>query len=282
MDAFVSWAAGAYAYSYFGVLLALAVVEWALPRRRAGKTLGTRWLGNVGVGVLDVALIRVLFPVANVAWAATCATRGWGALNQVTIPDWAGVVASLAVLDFTAYAQHWLLHRIPLLWRLHLVHHTDQEVDFTTGLRFHPLEAVYTTLMRFGAITLIGLPPLGVLVAELASVIVSFWEHANVRVPRRFDQVARFFIVTPDVHRTHHSQDGRDNRSNFGNVSTCWDRLFGTYRDRPVTGDSLVPGVRGFEDRKHSTIPWLLAQPFVTVDEQEADPHEASVRSVRL
>lgn len=268
MDAFLARAAETYAFTYFGVLLALAVVEWMFPRRRVGPAVGRRWIGNVGLAVLDAVLIRLLFPAVGVAWAATCAIRGWGVFNQAPIPQWAGIVVSLATLDFTTYALHYILHRVPFLWRLHLAHHTDQEIDFTTSLRFHPLEALFTTSARMAVIALLGLPPVGVLVAEVLILVGSFWEHANLRVPPVLDRVLRLLIVTPEVHVIHHSQDGRDNRSNFGGLSTCWDRLFGTYRDRPAAGtEGLALGIRGYEDRRHSTIPWMLAQPFMSVDE---------------
>lgn len=272
MDAFLAFASETYAVGYFGIMAALAVLEWVVPRRDAGDSLRTRWTGNIGVAVLDGLLLRLLFPAAGVVWAATSSDRGWGLLNQVAVPTWLGVVASVAALDFVAYAQHYLLHRVPFLWRIHLTHHTDQDLDFTTGLRFHPIEAVFTTSVTLAVIALLGLPPLGVLVAHLVIVVMSFWEHANVRVPWRLDRALRVVIVTPELHRTHHSQDGRDNRTNFGSVSTCWDRLFGTYCDRPVAGsEGMVPGVRGYEDRKHSTIPWMLAQPFVSVGEPDQD-----------
>ena len=265
MDAFLARAAETYAYTYFGALLALAVVEWAFPRREAAGALGTRWTGNVSMAIVDAIVLRFLFPAAGVAWAAVCASRGWGLFNEIAIPAWAGIAVSIAALDFTSYAQHWLLHRHPLLWRMHLTHHTDQDVDFTTGLRFHPLEAVYTTVARMSAIALLGLPVMGVFVAELASLVVSFWEHSNTRIPRRIDRAMRWLIVTPTAHRTHHSVDGQDSRSNFGNIFSCWDRVFGTYLDKPVSGheEALTTGVRGYEDPKHSKLTWMLAQPFV-------------------
>jgi sterol desaturase/sphingolipid hydroxylase (fatty acid hydroxylase superfamily) len=278
MDALLARAAEVYAFTYFGAVLALAVVEWAFPRRRAAGTMGTRWFGNIGVGVVDAVVLRLLFPAVGFAWAAICATRGWGVLNQTAAPVWIGVAVSIVALDFTAYAQHWLLHRVPLLWRMHVTHHSDREIDFTTGLRFHPLEAIFTTSARVGVIALLGLPPLGVVIAETMSLVVSFWEHSNTRVPRFLDRALRLLIVTPDVHRTHHSQDGPDNHSNFGTISTCWDRLFGTYRDQPARGsEHLVAGLRGYEDRKHSTLRWILAHPFVTVGEPETqDAPEAA------
>ena len=274
MDAFLARAAEAYAFTYFGAMLALALVEWAFPRRLAVAAMGTRWVGNIGVAILDAVMLRLLFPAAGIAWAVVCANRGWGLFNEVAIPAWAGIAVSLVTLDFTSYAQHWLLHRIPLLWRIHLTHHTDPDVDFTTGLRFHPLEAGYTTGFRMAVIAALGLPPLGVLVAELISLTVSFWEHANIRIPATLDRTLRLLIVTPDVHRTHHSMDGGDTQTNFGNVSTCWDRLFGTYRDRPAGGpvETLVTGVRGYEDPKHAKFQWMLAQPFLSSPTEESDP----------
>jgi sterol desaturase/sphingolipid hydroxylase (fatty acid hydroxylase superfamily) len=284
MDAFLDRAAETYAYTYFGALLAFAVVEWAFPRREANGAAGTRWLGNVGVAVLDAIVLRLLFPAAGVAWAAVCATRGWGLFNEMAIPVWAGIAVSISVLDFTSYAQHWLLHRHSLLWRIHLTHHTDQDVDFTTGLRFHPFEAVYTTTIRLGVIAVFGLPVVGVFAAELASLVVSLWEHSNTRVPRRLERGIRWLVVTPTVHRTHHSVDGEDSRSNFGNIFSCWDRMFGTYLDRPVSGaeEARTTGVLGYEDPKHVKLPWLLAQPFVGGAEPAVDdPMPVSSRAAR-
>ena len=269
MNDFLSRAAETYAYTYFGALLAFAVVEWAFPRREAVGPMGTRWTGNISVAVIDAIVLRLMLPAAGIAWAAVCATRGWGLFNAMPLPAWAGIAVSVVALDFTAYAQHWLLHRVPLLWRLHLTHHTDHDVDFTTGLRFHPLEAVYTAVARMAAIAVLGLPVVGVLAAELASVVVSFWEHSNTRIPRRLDRVMRWLIVTPTLHRTHHSVEGQDSRSNFGNIFTCWDRMFGTYLERPIAGqeEAVTTGVRGYEDLKHLKLQWMLAQPFVTPTE---------------
>jgi len=144
MDAFLARAAEAYAFTYFGALLALALVEWIFPRRRASGAIGTRWMGNVGVALLDALVLRLLFPAAGVAWAVACDARGWGVFNQATIPAWSGIVVSIAALDFITYAQHWLLHRIPLLWRMHLTHHTDQEIAHILNERDE------TTLRRRG------------------------------------------------------------------------------------------------------------------------------------
>lgn len=276
MEALLHFASRVYAFDYFGVLFVLAVLEWVLPRRPAGDTIRVRWLGNAAVAVADALVLRLLFPVAGVLWAALCVDRGWGVLNRAVLPGWIGLIVSIAVLDAFTYAEHYLLHRVPFLWRIHLTHHTDQDVDFTTGLRFHPIESIVATASRMGVIAVAGLPPVGVLVWELLTSAASFWEHANLRVPPRLDRALRLFVVTPEWHRTHHSQDARDNHANFGNLTTCWDRLFGTYRDESVLGNErLVAGVHGFEDRKHLTLPWMLAQPFLTDGSGTADARAA-------
>jgi sterol desaturase/sphingolipid hydroxylase (fatty acid hydroxylase superfamily) len=266
-DAFVTQAATAYAYVFFGVLLALSVCEWVLPRRPAGAMLGTRWAGNIALAVLDSLVLRLLVPLSGVAWAAVGATHGWGILHGTHLPIWAACLVSLAVLDFMSYFQHYLLHRVPLLWRIHVPHHTDHEVDVTTGFRFHPIESLYTMLVRYTAIAVVGLPPVGVLGAELASTVWAFLDHANVRVPHWLERGLRLVVVTPDVHRTHHSRDGRDNRTNLGAVLTVWDRLFRTFREEPAAGRGrAVMGLPGFESRHHVTLPWMLAQPFLGGD----------------
>ena len=262
MDQLLSHASDVYAYDYFGVLFVLAVLEWVLPRQPVGPAVRTRWIGNAAVAAVDLLVLRLLLPVAGVAWAATCASRGWGLFNHVTWPRAAGVVSAVAILDVATYAEHILFHRVPVLWRLHRTHHTDHEVDFTTGFRFHPVEAILSTGSRLAVIAIFGLPALGVLITELLLGAATFWEHANVRMPARLDRVLRLVLVTPEVHQTHHARHGSDNHSNFGNLITGWDRLFGTYRDRPSA--PVVPGVQGFDERKHLTMPWMLAQPFLS------------------
>lgn len=263
-DAFVAQAAAIYAYGYFGVLLALSVLEWVLPRRGAGVSLGTRWTGNVSLAIVDSIVLRLLLPVSGVVWAVVCAQRGWGLLQGVDLPTWAACLVSLAALDFMSYCQHYLLHRVPLLWPIHVTHHTDQEVDITTGFRFHPMESVFTTMARYTAIAVVGLPPVGVLGAEVVSTIWAFLDHANVRMPRWLERNLRLVVVTPELHRTHHSNDGRDNHTNLGAVMTVWDRLFKTFREESVVGrDRVVIGLSGFESREHLKLPWMLAQPFL-------------------
>lgn len=254
----------AYAVTYFGVVILLCLLEWVIPRRPAGDALRVRWVGNIGIAVLDTVLIRALFPMLGVVWATFCAERGWGLFNQVTAPSWVALVTTVLVLDAGAYAQHVTLHRIPFLWRLHRTHHTDQEFDFTTGIRFHPLEAVFTTAVTVGLVALLGAPPMAVLLSQILTIAVAFFEHANIRVPASWDRALRLVVVTPDLHRTHHSMDRMESQTNFGAVFPWWDRLLGTYLGQPAAGhDRLTFGVNGFDGRKHLTLPWMIVQPFL-------------------
>jgi sterol desaturase/sphingolipid hydroxylase (fatty acid hydroxylase superfamily) len=257
----------AYAVTYFGVVILFCLLEWAVPRRPAGDTLRVRWIGNIGIAFLDTLLVRAIFPMLGVVWAAFCVHRGWGLFNHVEVPSWLSLLVTVLVLDAGAYAQHVTLHRVPALWRLHRTHHTDQEFDFTTGLRFHPLEAVFTTAITLTLVALVGAPPMATLVSQLLTIAVAFFEHANIRVPDALDRVLRLAIVTPDLHRTHHSRDRRESQANYGAVFPWWDHLFGTYIDQPAAGhDRLAFGVTGFGARKHLTLPWMLVQPFITRD----------------
>jgi sterol desaturase/sphingolipid hydroxylase (fatty acid hydroxylase superfamily) len=269
MDGLLQRAAEVYALVYFGLVLTVAVLEWVIPFRAVTDSLKLRWFGNISLSVLDAVLIRSLFPMVAVGWAAVCHARGWGLFNQVAVPAWLAFALTVLALDLLYYAQHYTLHRIPWLWRLHRTHHTDQEFDFSTGLRFHPLEAIVTTAAIFAFITALGAPPAAVFVLQLLSVGVSFIDHANVRVPQSLDRVLRLVFVTPDMHRIHHSQDAREGQSNFANLFSWWDRLFATYVDEPAAGSAGVTfGVEGFGNRKHLTLPWMLAQPFLREDDQ--------------
>jgi sterol desaturase/sphingolipid hydroxylase (fatty acid hydroxylase superfamily) len=264
VDTLVRHTSDAYAIAYFGVAIVVSLLEWAIPRRQASDALSVRWIGNIGITVLNTILLRSLFPMLGLAWAMFCREHGWGLFNQIGVHGLAAFLLTLLVLDAVAYSQHWLFHRVPTLWRLHCTHHSDQEYDFTTGLRFHPMEAVVETVIGLGAILALGASPGGVLVSQLLSIGIGFVEHANVRMPASLDRVVRLFLVTPDMHRIHHSQNGRESRSNLGNAFPWWDRLFRTYVDQPAAGhEGIAFGLSEFPERKHLTLPWMLAQPFL-------------------
>jgi sterol desaturase/sphingolipid hydroxylase (fatty acid hydroxylase superfamily) len=254
----------AYATVYFGAILAVALVEAFAPARAAGPDVGRRWLRNFSLTLLDTAVVRLLLPVAGVGWAVFAAERGWGLLSLVDLPLWASVALTVVVLDLSYYLQHYLLHAVPLLWRLHRTHHSDIEYDFSTGVRFHPLEALFTAAFGMLFIVVLGAPPEGVMLSQILAVAVSFAEHANVMIPARVDRAVRVVFVTPNMHRVHHSVDHVEGNSNFSNMFSFWDRLFGTYVDQPAAGhDRMEFGLMEVRDRAQLTLPRLLAQPFV-------------------
>ena len=253
-----------FASLYFITITVVAVLEWVWPRREITTT-GMRWFGNFSLTVLGVMLVRVLFPLVGTGWALFCQQRGLGLFNVIPSSGWVAFAATIIALDAIAYAQHYVLHHVAFLWRIHRTHHTDLECDFSTGLRFHPFETVYSTAALTAGIAVLGAPPMAVLVSQMLMVVSDFVEHANLKIPPALDHTLRLFFVTPDMHRIHHSQERREGDSNFSNVFSWWDRLFGTYLEQPRAGhEGVAFGVAGFSDRKHLLLPWMLAQPFLS------------------
>jgi sterol desaturase/sphingolipid hydroxylase (fatty acid hydroxylase superfamily) len=213
---------------------------------------------------MSLMLVRSLFPLLGVGVAVLAAERGVGLLNVVPVPAALGWVATVLVLDVAKYVEHLAFHRVALLWRVHRMHHTDTDFDFTVGLRFHPLEAVLSTCWTLGVIGLLGLPAAAVAVWHVALLTNAAFAHGNVRMPRALDRVLRLVTVTPDMHRVHHSAVWRESGSNLGSLFPWWDRLFGTYVAAPAAGlDAMQIGLEEFRDRKHLMLPWMLAQPFL-------------------
>jgi sterol desaturase/sphingolipid hydroxylase (fatty acid hydroxylase superfamily) len=251
-------------WNFFGVIILLTLAEWVCPRR-AGSSLGlVRLTSNVAIAFLNAYLLRWAVPLAAVAWAAVVEERGWGILNLLHAPVWLAVPVSVLAIDLVHYLRHLWLHRNRWLWRIHRTHHSDLDYDFTTGLRFHPLDAVFSLLVVMGVVAVLGAPTLAVVVAELLSTTSVLVEHSNMRLPQALDRVLRLVVVTPDMHRVHHSRAEGDTGHNLATVFSCWDRLFGTYREYPtsVTAD-LVIGLAEFDDQKHVRLDWMLAQPFL-------------------
>ena len=273
-DSFLTNASTTYAYAYFGIVIALTLAEWARPRRTPADTLTLRWSNNFAIMVLDFVVLQTFFPLATIGWATLCSERGWGLMNAGSWPPAAAFLVTIVVLDFASYGQHYLLHRFSFLWRLHRTHHSDADCDFTTGVRFHPLESIFSTSVVFAVIYAVGPPAAAVFTWQILSLAATFVEHANVRIPQRIDRLVRTIFVTPDMHRIHHSQVGRESRSNMSNLFSWWDRLFGTYIDQPAAGHiSMILGMQEYSDRKHATLPWMLAQPFLP--ETESSPTAA-------
>jgi len=269
MGGLLQHAAEVYAVVYFGAIIATSLLEWAVPLRPAADTLRLRWLSHFGIAVLNTLIVRALFPLLGIGFAALCVERGWGLWQYVGWPAWVTVPLSVVWLDFLSYAQHYAMHRVPLLWRVHRTHHTDHDFDFTTGLRAHPSETLLSNFVIFAGILVVGAPPLAVFLNQVLSVSLSFIGHSNVRLPAVLDRALRFVLVTPDMHRVHHSVDVREGESNFSNLFPWWDYLFATYLAQPAAGHTAMTfGVHGFEGRKHLTLPWMLAQPFLRPEAQ--------------
>jgi sterol desaturase/sphingolipid hydroxylase (fatty acid hydroxylase superfamily) len=248
---------------FIAVLIAMALWEAASPRRPRSYSRFRRWPSNLAVVALNTALVRILLPATAVALAALGAQRGWGLFNNLTLPSWTTVVASIILLDAAIYLQHVMFHAVPALWRVHRMHHTDLDFDVTTGARFHPIEIVLSMLIKFAAVVTLGAPALGVLVFEVLLNATSMFNHGNVGLPRRLDRYLRWLVVTPDMHRVHHSIVVDETNSNFGFNLPWWDRLLGTYRDQPAAGHAgMTIGIEQFRAARELRLDRMLWQPF--------------------
>jgi len=250
--------------AYFGVFLVMALWEVAFPRRSLTVSKSKRWLSNIGIVFLNSVLLRILFSSAALATALAASERGWGLLNIWAVPFWSAVIISVVALDFVIYLQHVMFHAVPALWRLHMVHHADLDYDVTTGARFHPVEIILSMLIKIVTIAVLGPPVLAVVVFEVLLNATAMFNHSNVRVPLALDRVLRWFVVTPDMHRVHHSVIPVEASSNFGFYLPWWDRLMGTYVAQPKAGhQKMTIGLRQFRDVSRSSLPWMLLMPFV-------------------
>ena len=249
--------------AFGGVFVVMAIWELIGPRRTQSIGRGWRWPNNLGVVVVDTLLVRIVFPTTAVGLALVAEARGWGLFNLMALPAWVGVVASVVVLDLAIYLQHVLFHAVPALWRLHRMHHADLEFDVSTGLRFHPIEIVLSMLIKFAVVAALGAPALAVLIFEVLLNATSMFNHGNVRIPLGLDRILRWVVVTPDMHRVHHSILSRETNSNFGFNLPWWDRLFGTYRAQPAAGhDGMTIGIEQFRDPRELGLDRMLLQPF--------------------
>ncbi len=249
--------------SFAGIFGLMAIWEILAARRELTTGKGRRWLGNLSLVLVDTLIVRLLFPTAAVGTALIVADLGWGVLNVVSVPYWAALLISVAVLDLAIYLQHVMFHALPALWRLHMVHHADLDLDVTSGSRFHPIEILISMLYKLAVISVLGPPVLGVLIFEVVLNALAMFNHANVRMPLVLDRVLRWIIVTPDMHRVHHSVDSREHNRNFGFNLSWWDRVLGTYRDQPAKGhQGMIIGLNKFREITWQTIPRLLVMPF--------------------
>ncbi len=249
---------------FLGILLLMGFWEAIAPRRPDRTSKKNRWFANLGIVLIDSLALRLLFPVMAVSIASLNEGSGGGFLNQSGLPRWLTLVIGVVLLDFIIYLQHAVFHALPIFWRLHMMHHTDLDFDATTGVRFHPLEVLLSMGIKAGAVFVGGIPALAVVLFEILLNATSLFNHGNVRLPQSLDRMLRFFVVTPEMHRVHHSVIIRETNSNFGFNLPWWDRLMGTYRAQPALGhEGMTIGLHQFRDPSRLTLMRLLLLPFV-------------------
>ncbi|MDO8840207.1 MAG: sterol desaturase family protein [Parvibaculum sp.] len=248
---------------FVGILGVMAFWEMAVPRRRREIPRLIRWTNNFGVVVLGTVLVRLAFPIVAVGMAILAAERGWGLFNVFEVPFWLAFILSVLALDLAIYLQHVMFHAVPALWRLHRMHHADLEFDVSTGLRFHPVEILLSMVIKLAVVVVLGPPAVAVLVFEVLLNATSMFNHANIHIPERIDRILRLFVVTPDMHRVHHSILPSETNSNFGFNLPWWDRLLGTYRAQPRKGhDGMTIGIEQFRTLRDLWLDRMLVQPL--------------------
>lgn len=246
-----------------GVLLLMAAWELAAPRRRLAVPRLLRWSSNLGIVVLNTLLLRVSFPLVAVGLALLAEERGWGLLQVLGAPYWLAFLLSVLLLDLAIYLQHVMFHAVPALWRLHRMHHADLDFDVTTGLRFHPVEILLSMGLKLAVVMALGPPAAAVLVFEVLLNATSMFNHGNIRLPLGADRMLRWLVVTPDMHRVHHSIHRDETNSNFGFNLPWWDRLLGTYRDQPRDGhQAMTIGIEQFRTPADLRLDRMLIQPL--------------------
>jgi sterol desaturase/sphingolipid hydroxylase (fatty acid hydroxylase superfamily) len=250
---------------FFGIFALMAIWELIAPRRALTVSKIVRWSNNLGLVVLNTIILRFIFPAAAVGVAAFATENGWGLLNYYSLPFALSIVLSVVAMDFIIYLQHVLVHAIPALWRLHRVHHADLDFDVTTGSRFHTIEIILSMLIKFATIIVLGPPVVAVIIFEVILNGMAMFNHSNVKLPLGIDRVLRLVVVTPDMHRVHHSVEDNETNSNFGFNLSIWDRAFGTYIDQPREGhEKMTIGIHTYRDPKQvSWLPGMLSLPFI-------------------
>ena len=250
---------------FLGIFAVMAIWEFIAPRRALTVSKVVRWSNNLGLVFLNSFIVRLLFPAAAVGMAAFASEQGWGLLNYYNVPAVTSIIVSVIAMDFVIYLQHVMVHAVPVLWRLHRVHHADLDYDVTTGARFHPIEIILSMLIKFATILLLGPPVVAVVIFEVMLNATAMFNHSNVRLNLTLDKFLRLILVTPDMHRVHHSIEDDETNSNFGFSLPWWDRLFGTYRAQPRAGhENMTIGIRTFREPKMSSwISGMLIMPFI-------------------
>lgn len=249
---------------FFGIFVMIALWEAVAARRKLGVPKAHRWASNLGIVFLNTILVYWLLPVTAVGLASLSQERSWGLLNNFSLPAAPALILGIIAMDLAIYLQHVMFHAVPILWRLHRVHHVDLDFDVTTGLRFHPLEIVLSMLIKLAVVVMLGPSPMAVIIFEILLNGTSMFNHGNIAIPQNLDRTLRLFVVTPDMHRVHHSILIWETNSNFGFNLPWWDRLFGTYRSQPSAGhEGMTIGNSDFRDRRSWSLLWMIALPFI-------------------
>ncbi|QBF30148.1 sterol desaturase family protein [Thalassococcus sp. S3] len=250
---------------FLGLFALFALTESLAPRRVRQQTRARRWRTNMSITILNTLLLRALafgLPLLAVGAAIDAERNGWGLFNQTALPVWLEFIAAILILDFAIWAQHLITHKVPLLWRLHRVHHADRDMDVTTAVRFHPVEIALSMILKIGLVYLLGPAALAVIVFEILLNGTAMFNHANIRLPLWLDRAVRLVLVTPDMHRVHHSVHRSEHDSNYGFALSIWDRMFGTYIAQPSKGhDGMEVGLNWQDDRP-ARLGWSLWLPF--------------------
>ena len=248
---------------FFGILVLMAMWELLAPRRPLTTSKASRWISNLGIVAIDTLAVRLILSAQAAGMALFVEAHGWGILNNVVLPPWMKIILGVLGLDLIIYLQHAMFHALPLFWRLHRMHHTDLDFDVTTGIRFHPLEILLSMGIKMAAVAVLGPSAVAVVLFEVLLNATSMFNHGNVRLPAQIDRVLRLFVVTPEMHRVHHSVVIKEYNSNFGFNFPWWDRLMGTYQSQPMRGhEGMTIGLSQYRDPSRLTLPWLLILPF--------------------
>lgn len=252
-----------YAVAFFLAVTVVVTWEGFAPRRRGQDLLRRRWRGNIALGIINVATVHLILPVTAIGFSIAVQEYGGGILRWIDSPFWVSAIIGFLAIDFGRYLHHYLLHRVPFLWRMHRIHHADQDYDFTVGLRFHPFEGLFVIIFAFGVIALVGPPPIAVLVAEVAIAVSGLVIHANGRTPRWVEKYVRMVFVTPDMHRVHHSVVRAEHNSNFSGLHSFWDKIFGTYiSDTAAPQDTMEIGLPDLRAPECLNLSWMLLTPL--------------------
>lgn len=266
---------------FIAILVLMIALEYWLPAKQAHVAKSKRWLSNFGLTIVASIVVRLIVPMGLTGIAIYASEHGWGLFNQITWPLWIMYILSWLTLDILIYWQHRLFHRVPILWRLHKVHHADSHVDASTGLRFHPLEILLSIVIKGIAVAALGVPMLAVIVFEIILNGFSLFNHANIRLPNKIERVVRYFLITQVLHRIHHSQVVRETDTNFGFSVSWWDRLFGTYKGESTKGDSAINlGLVEYPKAAQNAAFWsLLKMPFASIKQSHSASNKADDKS---